>query len=1432
MKKKNGLKWLLFSISIAGSLHVKSQDNIVPASPEASALAKSINFPVGYNTGVPNISIPFYEIKAGGGMSISLGMSYNAGGFKINERASDIGLGWSLSTNIQISRAVEGGDDFVATAPGNNNFGGYYYNSLGAYYESCWDYPWGCGSSPVPPTPQEMFWIMENQYDRQPDRFYYSIPGKSGVFYWQKFFDRAPVAVTVPYTGVKIELVNTNEFRLTDVDGTVYQFGSHNDNVNISNFFTEFSSTLATPTQPAQAFATSWKCSRMISSSKTDTIYFTYRNKQMEEILSVPARIDVFTNNSTNCGDITGPFTTALEDINSWSGLQGYEFNKLGPSKYWVYSASGDAGFHMVGNKYVEVNGELVPVLTDKNYGGVSNYGTTTRMRALLPDKITFRGGELKFTGTTVSTTAVAIKNENGDEIKTIKFIHDNYGASYNSKPTRYLDEVRITNGGLELEKYVFNYNKYIFGNLQGGDAWGGVNDYVESLTASQTTVPMRDIHLTFCNGIEPFTIGVGGTGVHAAAIQSGILKRITYPTGGYTDFTYSPNMYRAGDGTLTLAGGLRIEKIQYYDGSSQQSASEKIYKYGEDEDGAGKIKIIPNIDLFDAGFQYKQTVVHTNGSVEEKTSYVGSSVRDMSFASGAPVHYTMVTEYQKDMGQFSGKTVYEYDKDPYNSYNPSYIWEGTNLTVEQSSWHMGKLKKETVYKYSNGIYDWIKQKTYGFTEYAKNAQVRVEKVFLTTFRDGRAEENYDGDNFIYLPYGLKIGTMLLTWEEEKSKESGHELTKTTSYYYDNISSLTGVLENLKPTRTYTTVSGGKTVANYITYLDATSKGIPFLPAEQVTAVIDQGIEKITAGRKMEYRNDGLTEKSLELELSAPLLLDRTQIQSLYKEKLSYSYDNRANLTQLVPKDNIPVAYIWDYNKVYPIAEVKNVNSANEVAYTSFEADGTGGWSGINATNIEIAASAVTGQQQYNLTASTPLVKSGLNSSAAYIVTYWSKNGSYAVNGAAGTTLRSLTIGTANWTCYLHKINNPAAGTITINGSGKIDEVRLYPSTAVIATYAYTPLLGMNAQCDQNNRITRYYYDRTRLDRICDENGNIIKKYCYNYQGQPEICTVMYRSIAKSGTFTKQCNEGGTGSVVVYQVAEGAYTSVSSQEDANLKAQNDINTRGQAYADSAGFCTWYNDAKSVAFIKNNCTDGGQGSSVNYPVNANKYSSVISKADANQQAQQEINQYGQIHANDIGVCTWYNNSLSAVYYNETCQEWETPFPYQVSINPGSISSLISKQDANQKAQQEAQNLANTNGLCTQKVYVAIDVQITDTYENSPTNGWKEVSVYLRFYKRSDHSQPFTLPRNIRYSIRQLHHVDYLDHSEDLPNVFFEGEAPAGASEFKIEGAFAFYDYWQSFDDDGNIIYAEFNLWDYELLETEDYFKLSPVNYPSL
>src|SRR5438445_10783632 len=105
---------------------------------------------------------------------------------------------------------------------------------------------------------------------------------------------------------------------------------------------------------------------------------------------------------------------------------------------------------------------------------------------------------------------------------------------------------------------------------------------------------------------------------------------------------------------------------------------------------------------------------------------------------------------------------------------------------------------------------------------------------------------------------------------------------------------------------------------------------------------------------------------------------------------------------------------IWDYNGVYVIAEVKNATQSN-IAYTSFEADGTGNWT-VPSTNRD-TLNSITGKKCYNLVSGS-CSRAGLTSSTSYVISYWSKTGSsYTIPGTTATKQgKTITINGRTWT--------------------------------------------------------------------------------------------------------------------------------------------------------------------------------------------------------------------------------------------------------------------------------------------------------------------------------------------------------------------------------------------------------------------------------
>ena len=82
-------------------------NKIIPPTPEAAHLQKEIKIPLDYTTGVPNVSVPLFDVKLGN-VSIPISLNYHASGIKIDQLSSSVGLGWGLSAGGAIQRSIRG----------------------------------------------------------------------------------------------------------------------------------------------------------------------------------------------------------------------------------------------------------------------------------------------------------------------------------------------------------------------------------------------------------------------------------------------------------------------------------------------------------------------------------------------------------------------------------------------------------------------------------------------------------------------------------------------------------------------------------------------------------------------------------------------------------------------------------------------------------------------------------------------------------------------------------------------------------------------------------------------------------------------------------------------------------------------------------------------------------------------------------------------------------------------------------------------------------------------------------------------------------------------------------------------------------------------------------------------------------------------------
>lgn len=206
--------------------------------------------------------------------------------------------------------------------------------------------------------------------------------------------------------------------------------------------------------------------------------------------------------------------------------------------------------------------------------------------------------------------------------------------------------------------------------------------------------------------------------------------------------------------------------------------------------------------------------------------------------------------------------------------------------------------------------------------------------------------------------------------------------------------------------------------------------------------------------------------------------------------------------------------------------------------------------------------------------------------------------------------------------------------------------------------------------------------------------------------------TILWYNVKKSKSFRKNDCDPDTeeGSLVTMTIEVGQFSSSINQEDADRKAEAELNAKGQDYANSHGTCNtikWYNDRKSKMFQKTDCEVTEVGSMVEYVVEAGRFSSSVSKEDANQKALEALEAEGPGYANEHGTCEtnlWYNVEKSKVFYKNDCEDGFIGAPYTYTVEAGKYTSDVSQEDADKKAlddiEKNGQEQANLNGECVE------------------------------------------------------------------------------------------------------------------------------------
>jgi hypothetical protein len=1133
-----------------------------PTTEKASKLAEEN---VNLFTGVPKIGVPLYSYKGGSnGLSLDISLDYYAGGIQVPEAPTNVGLGWYLNAGGIITRIARGMPDdggefdpqsaylFSDTIP--NDFRSY----ADSYYN--------------------------NQTDAEQDIFQYNFNGRSGTFYIGKNNEVAQV----PLSKMKILPEFSGEtllgFRIITEDGVKYEF-----------YTPEFTSFSSYNNFILDDYNTSWSLSRIIAPFNTDTITLNYTQKSITTDFEYPQFVYVRNSDGVQTNKQTGVNGSTTSMINKISSIVFPDKTNISFIYGNTYYSGNDNTLLMV-----KVNDTSFKYGYALDYQGSTYPTSRILLKSVTPFTATQKSKGYSFTYYAPLYAPLGglydtIQNKrdywgyyngalNGSSYIP-KINGYTWGADRNPN-INYAISSTLQNFYLPEGGYI-NYEYELNDHLPFTKQSNLIT--FDPLTANMNIVKFtqvfntrHEIIFTLDSSISrQGTPPISGTGIVTFYIKNtaGTITYATYNLSlydlfykGIQSFDFSvPNDYyqlqhlaasgttisgsfpvkiswenKVADTTLLAvpSGGLRVKRITRKTGPLDSAASIEEYRYiNTDGTSSGFLGDIPKYD-----YQYRETVNY-NGVAT--TNYTAISSDPLFENQNGIAGYARVEVIKGTSTHNSGKTVYEFTSpQDLNTLYATAIFP--YAPVDMKSWGFGFPKR--IYTYdSSGVLVKKITNTYGFDTSLsyKNKNFRSLKLGNSyTYIDGNPAISSTVKTYTYIgrEYYPSTGRVYLSNTTDTLYHSdGSKSASYSNYVYDTNFNVIKIISGYDKTRglqiekrfyypyNYTVGDGvGKLRdSGIISPVVATESWItgdakPRIISGTITyfhQIIGNYVKPVTI---YSLQSNHPVDSSV-IGAFNPASLNRNSTYFVAQENLS-SYDSKGNLLQQQNAvSGISNSLIMDYGQRYPVAKVSNA-AFSDIAYTSFEADGSGNWS-VSSTARDTTA-AITGNRSYNLSNGN-ITKSGLLSASTYLVSVWSKSGgSVAVNGVT----QSNVIATQNgWNLYSTTVTGVT--TVTVSGSGLIDELRLHPKDANMTTYTYQPFVGVTSTTDPNNTIVYNEYDAlNRLKIIRDKDKNILKRFDYS-----DTATLM--NLQPVWAFTKIYCTGGDGN------ADSTYTDTNIYSD-------------------------------------------------------------------------------------------------------------------------------------------------------------------------------------------------------------------------------------------------------------------------------------------
>ncbi|WP_166670584.1 DUF5977 domain-containing protein, partial [Flavobacterium sp. 270] len=1302
---KSNLYFLLFFIFLLNVQEIKSQTiggnqkyipNITVTTPQAGAINKAGEIPVDISTGRINYSIPIFEIKEGN-FTMPIGLSYNYSGLLLDETPGYAGVGWTFNIGGAITHSINGLND--ENHESNKTYVYNYINKLAPYN----DLATGEGQTTIAHFLEN---VSNGIFDGEPDKYSVNIGNLNCSFYLDK--DNNPIFLK--NENYKLTGNSTTGFTLTDDYGINYVFSlaqtadkvtdndqySYNSSFLITEINFPFSTNKITfeygtvlQYNDINSSQSLIKTTNQIGNPDND---FTLRNNKVTTILNTRKLNRIVTNNYTielqYNSNVNEPAVAVISNLkiqdklssviknydfefSSWSGRRvnllnvkynGAVTNTMEYDMSIPYPLPTLNSYYLKKDLWGYFNANAVPVSPT---GLTDPYANSSIKSDLASTKI---GALTKITYQTKGYSLIDY------EPNTVYMKSTDYNFPYDADAvsTSTIDAATTPDVNMnDVDSFTVTTVPLEVNVISTLTNHTSINPYEERNTEvvlykdGQSTTPLYKASQNWLPEGVWIPSKLIFTATKKIVINEAGTYRIKATSTKGSSASITLNLKQRPEYFNQTVGGIRIKQTKNCDFNGECITTS--YTYSQAGNSTGIMLQRPS---FYSGYFIQDNLSCPQGIYVRQDFYNYSSIYPLSNFRGSPVLYNTVEKSDSNGSSSNGKIIYSY----YGKASSNSLYDDENyFTIGLLDTQTVKSQSGTILSNQKNIYLEGLRRTVPKFMYFLDCKNIIE-TRASPYAACPMSYPRPLSDFMIGTFKHEAKNYQLQSTENKDYYYGQELVHITLNAYDYN---TGNLKSQKNTN-----SKNETVeTRYFYAQDAEAGNLPFAP-EIITAnmlAIPLRTQTFNGAAKLSEQVSVYDKTASTSNLLLPKSIYAGKFPNSFslinnvgnvEKKVTYDlYDSKGNVLQYTLENSTPVSIIWGYNQTQPIAKIENY------AYSSIPAATVNSLQTLsNADNDNCMGVACKEQ----------LLRNALN-----------------------TFRNSL------------------------------------PADAFASTYTYNPLIGVTSVTDPKEISSYYEYDTFgRLKFVKDKDLNVLQKYCYNYKGDQVDCNnsstsiVLYKSTARSGSFTKNnCATGGTGSSVTYNQAEGAVTSTVSQAIADADGLTKFNIDGQAYANSnpSVLCTFKNAVKSAVFTRNNCASGGTPGNATYTVPAGRYSSNVSQADADAQAQNDITANGQIFANDNNnaKCIFKNIIKSVIFTRNNCSSGGTPQSATYTVPAGRYSSNVSQADADAQAQNDitanGQIFANDNNNA-KCIFKNIIKSVIFTRNNCSSGGTPQSATY--------------------------------------------------------------------------------------------------------